>query len=124
MFLQDLQETDIPQEVFSRLDALAAKLGVAVDQLWEVLVSSQSRYVFQPIGWFIASLMVMLVAYVVGTWVAQLDQDEDSKRIALMIGVILAAFVFLGVVVDGIAAIQHLIYPEYYALQEILQVLK
>jgi hypothetical protein len=107
------------QEILKRLDALAEKLGVAANHLWQVLV-------LQVHNEAIVLLVVGTIAFIAGSAVAtwghrNLDEQGEGAAFAIVFGWGLVAVVGGLCITHGIL---YLLNPEYYALKEILEVLR
>ena len=107
------------EELLKRLDLLATKLGVAVEHLWAVLVRQGT--VEGAIGAFAAILGgVICLVSVKNFRVAYQEYEED----VWVVGWAFLAFVsFIGFAV-GVVRAKYLFNPEYFALQEVLRLLK
>ena len=122
-------DTEMQQAILLKLEALAAKLGVAVEQLWEILVQGQrvSSGVDIIIGVYL--LLPVVFLYKLAVWGFQegvktnTKYNDDNIFVAQLVGCLVggamlifsSAFVFSGL--KGVLA------PEYYAFQELLRLL-
>jgi len=119
----------LQDEVLSRLDALALKLGVAGEHLWEVMV--QRAY----LEWIdVVSLVFLLIAVFVLRYLVAKSSDEyfpveatcynEWKRAEWRVFIwVLAGVAAIGlsisVAVQSTQAIQASLSPEYWALTHI-----
>lgn len=116
------------QEVLSRLDALAAKLGVAANHLWGVLV--RQAYV-DALGSLLFALIAAALTYgfyrVVLYGRAEKWYDGYDTELAVVgtgvVGVGLVVCVVIALV-QLVAGIQNVANPEYFALRHVLGALK
>jgi len=126
----DTLQTVLQDEVFTRLDILAAKLGVTATRLWDVLVAQASVSFIQHLLGAVFCLIVIL-AY--ATWfrwalkkmgsLGEVFDSSDTGPIFFFGGLVaLGASVALPIVV--IESLTPLLNPEYWALQEIIAVFR
>ena len=106
------------EELLKRLDLLATKLGVAVEHLWAVLVRQGT--VEGVIGAFAAILggVICLVSF--KNLRAAYQEYEDGT----VVGWAFLAFMSLIAFAIGVDQAKYLFNPEYFALQEVLRLLK
>ena len=109
------------EELFSRLDALAAKLGVGAEYLWEVLISQAGVRVIQNLM-IIAFVLVCVVVWSVcfRHLVAQEDENHWGWGPTILLGLLLV----IGAVGAGVLAWELpglILNPEYWAFQQILE---
>lgn len=126
-------QTEITKEVFARLDALAEKLGVTAQYLWTVLLKQAHVEAVSSLCWAGAGLMA-LVGGVLGircalrmkkdkpSWT---DREEMSEKAVTVLAVSIAAtFIgLLGLILNLSWVITPWLNPEFWALQQVLQVL-
>lgn len=110
-------QVEMQQEVLTRLDALAAKLGVAAGQMWDILVRQ---------SWLVSGIMqtavgaAFVIMAIVGLYFMGTTDDWQEPKPRSVSGVVLAFFGFLFAAILLSQGIPHLINPEYYALKDIL----
>ena len=113
----------LQKEIFAWLDALAAKLGVTANHLWEIVVRQQ--YIDGVAIAFLAVLL--LVASCGGVLILRhartLDRRADSFPYWFG-GCLLTALAFAGCVEASRAALTCFINPEYAALRDLLGMLR
>jgi TRAP-type C4-dicarboxylate transport system permease small subunit len=117
------------EKVTQYIDALAAKLGVAAEHVYGVLVRQQVADGVVGLSIF-AFLLVLLVIsiYLAIKFISKSENGEDVE------GFIAGAFGFAAIIIGAIVLIQviffvpsdikQLINPEYYAIREILDAIK
>lgn len=107
------------------LDAMAAKMGVAVDHFWPVLVRQQ---VIEGV-WFFASFFIAIVGCGSVGWycIRQENKRNDPwgpiQSVYAVPGIIFTALAFVLLVpaiVEGVGALTQIVNPEYAALMDIL----
>lgn len=112
------------EEIFSRLDALASKLGVAGAHLWEVLV--RQAYV-DFIEVTVAMIVLPAIGYAsyraFGKYESDYKGGDVSEALAagslvLALGAALGSLIMLAVWIDSLG---NLFNPEYYALQKVME---
>ena len=115
------------QELLSRLDALAAKLGVTATHLWEVLVAQQAlrwmNVVAEVVALGVAAGLLYVSCKVFGKHKDSGDMEEIVSFIGMLLFAVASAGVLFCIIGDGTTAIKATINPEFYALQEVLKVL-
>lgn len=114
------------KEITPLLNKLAAQLNTTVEFLWEVLVrQAQFEFIIFIIGILVILLLDIAIRYVVLHAMTKTEQSEDDKRIASMAIFLLGTIaLFFYIFLNGRSAIIALLNPEYWALQQILEVLK
>jgi len=123
-------------EVTTRLDALAAKLGVASGQMWEILVT-QARLEALENGFFAALGLIMMLSFWRlwkytwtpvegfknrwGLWAHNCNNDAAlfGSGISLSLLGLTGPILFLA---NTTSTLKYLLNPEYYALKEILSI--
>lgn len=115
---------EITAKIFEYIDAMAAGLGVASTYVFELLVRQQ-------IAEGVALLIAGIILAAGGAWAAVKafrlfaeDGDSDVQFIAALGGITAGVASLIGLFALIPPAILHLINPEYYALQAILDVIK
>jgi hypothetical protein len=124
-------DNKITEKVFSYIDALAQKLGVAVEYVLTILVQQKflEGIVYSSV-FILASIFIGIVAfkvikYVTKNWddLYQKDTEFGWGAISIILGIaVIILFVLdLTVLPDYIMQIFN---PKYYAIKEILNTLK
>jgi hypothetical protein len=137
----------VKEEIFSRLDLLAEKLGTTAEHVYPIMVKQQMVEEFTAILFTVVCTVVLLVAvylFIKAFPTSNLDYSNYPnsatyeermafrKKISLAIaaciasGAIAAIFAIAWVIAlaEVIAGIGKLINPEYYAIQEIIYFIK
>lgn len=129
--MQDATTQTVKDEVFQRIDALGEKLGVAAEQLWEVLVTQHTvvnGLFFSAVG--VTFLVVGLAAAsrIPGS-IQEGDKNANEKgdwtgadAVKMVALVLLTVIGVVAGVITTLVNVPHLINPEYYALQDILRI--
>jgi len=119
---------DIKQEIFKRLDVLADKLGVAAGHLWAVLVrQALATAVADLVIVFLSAigLVIAIKVFLYGWKMGMEDDWDDGSNFFLSlcggIGTVLALMGVFSYLYEGI---MYLVNPEYFALQQILNLFK
>lgn len=120
-------DSSLRAQVFSRLDLLGQKLGVAAEYLWRVLV----RQAYAEAGMNIANFVIAgLVAWFVwshffkawermrGSKSLGDDFVDGGPVIAWGVGAVAVTIWFVVGIGDGVTAVGYLMNPEYFALQQ------
>jgi hypothetical protein len=117
-------------QLLSRLDALAAKLGVTANHIWAVLLKQAQVELVQSIVWAIlAALVVCLTVYCLWRINTTVTADENYDWYPWRIGVAIASYAggaaALAILFRNLCAIPTLaMNPEFWALQEVLKTVK
>lgn len=123
---------DWKQEVLSRLDAVAAKLGTTTTYLWQVLVKQAVVQGGISLADALGLGILFYITYRVGKYTVKLAignpegrYHDESGYWYIATGVCaIAAIIFVMQGIDaGTDAMAHFINPQYYALHEVLQAL-
>ena len=113
---------DLPQEILTRIDALAATLGTTVEALWPAMVAAV-RY--RTIGVWLGG--VALIA--IGVWGTKrlLRPDADWDDVENIPAAVIGAMTALGlaiVLLSSGVALANIVAPEAAAARELLEALK
>jgi hypothetical protein len=122
---------EVQEKIFEYIDALALKLGVASEHVFELMIKQKI------IEGIVYSSVIAVVGIIV--WVATYkclgyliknyqDLYEKDHELGWMLGSILLSVVSLSFLIVWVAALPQYILqifnPEYYAIKEILEVFK
>jgi len=119
------------QDITKLLEQLAVKLGTTVEFLWGILVKQQ--YIDSIVNFFIVIIfsIVSIICYkklmpkILEFNCKKGMYDDVSKRTCwLIVYWAFQGILFIVILILLIVGIQLLLNPEYYALKEILQVIK
>ena len=124
MFMQEMQ---VPEEVLTRIDLLAAKLGIAVEVLWSALITQAKLQMLWPmVAFFMGSCMFALAMYARKRYIINDNGDGYSARQAAeawaVVGVIAAVVTGVLVIVvtaTGVEAAFAVLNPEYWAYRHL-----
>ncbi|MBU8921721.1 MAG: hypothetical protein KOO63_07860 [Bacteroidales bacterium] len=125
----------LQDEVLLRLDAMAAKLGVAASHIWEVLVARAY------LEWIdaVAILVMLLALYplqkmIYSIWAANFDKEsgggyndwtkQDCRTVVLSVTAILVVFFGILGVLETVEAFKAGMAPEYWALNKLQYILR
>lgn len=123
------QDTTLATGVLTRLDAVAAKLGVAADQLWDLWVRTGPLLTWTDVG---LTAIVGFMLYRLNRWLAKGYKAENGKgaygdETPWMIGAILTG---VGAVLCGVATVVSIRYaiivtvePRLYAIDQLKELL-
>lgn len=118
-------------ELAKSLTVLSTKLGTSIEHLWVVLKFQAKVTAIEHLIVFTILIVAAIVALKKGWPLLKADPDNTSwgsdefdKKMTK--GVIVAACVIFGCVfLDGVFdAIVYLINPDYYALQQVIKIVK
>jgi len=120
--------TELTKELLSRLDALAAKLGVAADQLWAILVRQAQIEAIQDLIVFAFWCALLVTWYL---WLGRLTRlgGEKEKEVCELEGMAFAFASASGLAIGIYAWIRmlsiptRLLNPEYWAFRELSRLL-
>ena len=112
------------------LEQLATTLGTTVEYLWGVLIKQQYIEAYVMLIWAIVLLICSVIGYIATKKIAvKLDEEKDpydvcsERQVAWNIGLPIIVIIILMSIDLFIKTIQLIYNPEYYALQDILQLL-
>jgi len=106
------------EELLKRLDALAAKLGVAAEHLWDVLVRQGQIEGMRGVVLAVVGFVVMLIAGRKAARAFRENRDDATM------GWVILCFLSGGAALVGQADAWYLLNPEYFALRQLLELLK
>jgi hypothetical protein len=119
---------NVDPEILKRLDTLAARLGVTADNLWAVLVKQASVQMWSVLLEIVltGTLLCVLIwlCYRFACKAQSVGYDGDGWVVAAMLTGV-AAVVFAVILITDLTSLPTLLLnPRYWALKEILGVLK
>jgi hypothetical protein len=114
------------EEILKRLDALAAKLGVASDKLWQILLAQGQIERTMTIVWVALSLAATVASGLLILRNAKRFSDASYDSGSLYLGNIIV-FSVIGLIslcacMGSLSYLSGVINPEYFALRQILEV--
>lgn len=108
-------------EILKRIDLLAAKLGIAAEKLWEVLVAQARIDAIQSLIWagvWIVLAGVMCYAFKqVMEWAAK-DDDWTPLMIGCGVAILILSVSAIALIVSSITPFFN---PQYWAFQELMK---
>ncbi len=110
-----MQTQEMQQEILQRLDAVALKMGVAAEHLWEVLVR-QAYLQWIPVG----LLLVFLLPITTFLIVFREEFDDDASIGPMIFLTIIAVALSIALLLMASTAISATLNPEYWALNKLL----
>ena len=120
---------ELTKELLSRLDALAAKLGIAADQLWAILVRQAHIEANIDFGLGLVTFVIFLAAVVVfvygvkrGTKMNR-EQWDCASSVCTVLGGGIIPFAFGIAVAFWLDAYRIAMNPEYWAFKELAKLL-
>ena len=139
-------ENELKEEVLSRIDAVAAKLGVASERLWEVFVTQSYLNGMTGAIWITLIMIISLTCMInivsgavkhakaqehlsihdrTSYYFCGYNNDTPTVRLFILSAVALFFIISLiGVVVEMPQDIRQILNPEYYAWLEIRSILE
>lgn len=115
-------EEKLIEELMTRLDVLAAKLGVTVEHLWDIFTKQAYIEGFYAIFWAISFSAMLFCGHKLlkNLWN---EADEDIAKGFTAIG-FMVLYIFCVVEIGcSIDHVRALINPEYFAFKEILKLI-
>jgi len=109
--------------IIERIDALAAKVGVAADHFWPALVQQAQYQGFKDlamagVGFAVA---VSLLFFARRIWVTTTDiYDMEVESLGLVLSIVFGSLALIASFDIGGTAIMRLVNPEFYALRFLL----
>jgi len=110
----------LSNEILSKLDALAQKIGVTVEQIWPWLVKQQYIDAIIPL---VLLPIITIIAYFVFKRVVKIDWKAYDNNYEQIVGSSIAFMVVIAVIMAGIVFIDNiskLFNPEYWALKDLM----
>lgn len=116
------------EELLQRLDLLAAKLGVAVEHLWEILTRQGFVEGAYGLGLSFLGIVLLFPVYLLCRVATRMVMDDDTgfddRGPGLFFICAAIAILALWFIFSGIGDSKFLFNPEYFALQEITNLMK
>jgi ABC-type polysaccharide/polyol phosphate export permease len=117
------------EKVTEYIDAIAAKLGVAAEHVYGVLVRQQvAEGITDIVTGVIILVLVITGALIFSKKIKVRFIEDEFDAFILFIGGLLFLVLFvapIGYSIENISdGIKHIVNPEYYAIKEILRAIK
>jgi hypothetical protein len=120
---------EMMKQILSRLDVLAAKLGVAAQYLWIVLLHQAYVTAYMDVAWAVVGALIVVVAMISARRAWRYCQAGKDPYGDMPIEGSLCVIVSLGACVVGVLicllcaseAATILLNPPYWALRELLK---
>ena len=118
------------EQIVTLIEQLAQKLGTTTEYLWNVLIAQANVQIYIFITVFVSTIIGIIVAVYLLKYTQKYWDKEDAPMtawLALGFGTVVGFIALIGIVFtianisDVITAIRN---PEYWALKEVLNVLK
>jgi hypothetical protein len=116
---QVLTDTALRAQIFTRIDALGMKLGVAASHIWGVLIRQSYADAAENFAWAGAMALLFAGMYTLSRWglsgYKKNSYWDDAECASAWIGATLAlgaALIFVACVTAGL---KEIINPEFYA---------
>ena len=118
-------DSSLRQQIFTRIDLLGQKLGIAAAHIWAVLVRQAYAQAAMNIVWFV---IMLIGAHWIAKWARQIwnaDHLEDGTG-GFLAGMLVIGYsiAFLFATSAFIDAVGYLINPEYFAFNTIMSWIK
>ena len=113
----------LSEEVLKRIDSLAGKIGVTVEQLWPWLVRQQyvEAIYYSIIALMLLTITITAVLLIVKYWSKLEKEDLEPPLITITVIIAILAIIFLGV---GLGEVADIFNPEYWALKDLMRMIK
>lgn len=125
---------EMQKELLARLDALAVKLGVGANAIWEVLLRQAKVVEYTDIFWMVILGICMLSCIGYLYWVCKKDEEGDPKyhdgyhddwpSFAILGMAICIIAILICAYNLSLELFQVTFNPQYYALQQLFNGLK
>lgn len=120
--LAQYADSSLRQQIFTRIDLLGQKLGIAAAHIWAVLVRQAYAQAAMNTLFFI---MCLISLYWVNKWSRKLwATDEEGLQFLSVILVVGFGITTIVAAVSFIDAVGYIINPEYFAFNTIMEWIK
>lgn len=110
-------------EVLTRIDAVAAKMGVAAGEVWNIWIATSWRPAVGVAIGFSVALLIALVAGLALRWAVKHENQNDDLvgflGVASCVGLIVAGIIVIFNVCNLPDAITYMAEPRLYALDQL-----
>lgn len=122
-------DPSIKEELFSRIDVLAKKLGVGAEHLWAVLIkqsiiSGWSDFILQGVLLILLLIGLNLILRVKGSLYDTYNNGFTTKGMTFMLYLSILGFILTITILDFKNNLIQILNPEYYAWKEIQSILR
>lgn len=114
---------EVVDSIMTRLDAVAAKLGITVEQIWPWLVRQQYVEAFYPLAVF---AMFSILGYMAYRFVKKV-RWKSTFTIEQCMGIIFGVVSVVGIFCSFIACLvetPHIFNAEYHALKDLIRMVR
>lgn len=114
----------LSSEVLVKIDALAQKLGMTVEQIWPWMIRQQYTEAIWPAILFV---IFFISALYVCRFIKKVNWDEYKLSVEQVIGIIGGIIAVFGLVIsftNFIAEFSDIFNPEYWALKDLMRMIK
>lgn len=118
---------EIREKINVVIQSLSDKLGVSTDHLNQVLVQQTYAEGLNSVIMGCAGILGILVILVLGIFLSKFYADRDkleARELVIAVTIVLIFFLGCGIVPNTSIGMLKMMNPEYYAIQNILQIVK
>ena len=116
-------DTTLRGQIFSRIDVIGAKLGVAANHLWPVLVRQSYAYAWMDV---VGALVAAVIVARLYSWIPTVWKKADNDDGYFFASVFVIAGTIGGsaiTVICLLGAVGRFVNPEFYALRSVVEML-
>lgn len=126
-----LQETLLEDKVLDRIDALAEKLGVAAEHIWEILVQQAPIEAWSNIVMTVITLTFCFTLVSIGfhrnskgvKWMSDDNESPSINGLITWIPLAIGVIMFVTAIFSASGWATQILNPEHYAWQQIQRLL-
>jgi len=114
----------LSNEVLTKIDTLAQKIGVTIEQLWPWMVKQQYVEAFYVLAIFV---IFSITLFSTCRFIKKVKWNDYEITIEQIIGVTFGILIGIGFCVSGISLISEfgdIFNPEYWALKDLMRMIK
>lgn len=111
-----MTQTDLPQEILGRLDALAAKIGSTAEQAWPVYLSYVRT---EALMGCCGPLVLLVIFFVLQGWVRK-RLNEDFAGHAILFSLLIGGGIMLATVFEASSKLPRVVNPAGYVIGQVV----
>lgn len=117
----------VSEKLASAFQYLAEKAGIATEYFWPIFVRQQFA---EGLGPLLVCLLIITIVGISAFAVRKIEyfeegtSDPTAKLFIHIVGGVITFFMIMAIAFEGASWVTHMINPEYYAIQDLMRMIK